>query len=356
MKIKEIIAVLESIAPLKYQEGYDNSGYIVGNPDATFKKALLCLDSTEAVIDEAIQKGCNLVIAHHPIVFGGLKKITGKNYVERVVIKAIKNDITIYAAHTNLDNVPNGVSRKICDKIGLQNCRILAPQSGVLKKISVLCPIAQADTLRNALLEAGAGKTTDYDETSFNILGISTFNHGKTPPEAQYGELKIEALYEVPAEGKIMQALATVNHGLRLCYEITTLDNKYAGVGAGMIGSLPQPQDPSVFLTQLKTTMQTQCIRHTHLFRKEVQHIAVCGGAGFSLLPHAIAQGADVFITADLKYHQFFDADKHLVIADIGHYESEQFTIELLKELLSEKIAKFAAVLTSVNTNPVNYL
>ncbi|OWY21153.1 Nif3-like dinuclear metal center hexameric protein [Sphingobacteriales bacterium UPWRP_1] len=357
MKIKDIVAELESIAPLKYQEGYDNSGYIVGTPDAVFKKALICLDSTEAVLDEAIEKGCNLVIAHHPIIFGGLKKITGKNYVERVIMKAIKNDITIYAAHTNLDSVHNGVSRKICDRLGLQHCRVLAPQSGVLKKLSVLCPIPQADAVRTALWEAGAGQTADHRETSFNLLGISTFtNSNTTPAETQYGELKIETIFEAAAEGKIMQTLNTFSRSLRLYYEISPIENKYSNVGLGMIGCLPEPQDPSEFLTGLKTTMQTPCIRHTRLFRKKVQHVAVCGGAGFSLLPHAIAQRADVFVTADVKYHQFFDADKHLILADIGHYESEQFTIELLKELLSEKISNFAAVLTSVNTNPVNYL
>ena len=356
MKIKDIVAVLESIAPLKYQEGYDNSGYIVGNPDAVFKKALLCLDSTEAVIDEAIEKGCNLIIAHHPIIFGGLKKITGKNYVERVVIKAIKKDITIYAAHTNLDSVHNGVSRKICDRLGLEHCSILAPQSGVLKKLSVLCPIPQANAVRNTLLQAGAGHTTTQRKTSFNLLGISTFNNGNTPAETQYGELKIETVFEAAAEGAIMQALKNIAKNLHLHYEISPIENKHSNVGLGMIGSLPEPQDPSVFLTNLKTAMQTPCIRHTRLFRKKVQQIAVCGGAGFSLLPHAIARGADVVITADVKENQFFDADKHLILADIGHYESEQFTIELLKELLTEKISTFAAVLTSVNTNPVNYL
>lgn len=356
MKIKDVVAVLEAIAPLRYQEGYDNSGYIVGNPDAPFKKALICLDSTEAVIEEAIQQGCNLVIAHHPIVFSGLKKLTGKNYVERVVIKAIKNDITIYAAHTNLDSVHNGVSRKICDKIGLQKCRVLAPQSGLLKKLTVICPIAHADLVRNSLFEAGAGKIGDYNETSFNLLGVSTLSSSKITPGQQYGELKIETVFAAPEEGKIMQALYLLNMGSHISYELSTLENKHTQVGLGMIGKLPQPQEPSAFLSYLKEVMQTQCIRHTRLFRKQVQHIAVCGGAGYSLLPHAIAQGADVFITADVKYHQFFDADKHLVLADIGHFESEQFTIELIKDLLTEKISNFAAVLTSVNTNPVNYL
>ena len=356
MTIKDVVNALEELAPPRYQESYDNSGLIVGNPNALFIKALICLDSTEEVIEEAITKGCNLVIAHHPIVFGGLKKITGKNYVERTVIKAIKNNISIYAAHTNLDSVHIGVSRKICDKIGLQNCRILAPQKGLLKKITVLCPVEQADAVRIALTSAGAGQTGDFPETSFNLLGVSTAINSTNGQYLQYGQIKIETVFAVHLESKVLQALFNLPGGRNLSYNLSTIENAYSRIGLGMIGELPQEQDPSAFFNHLKAAMQTKCIRHTKLFRKKVKTIAVCGGTGFSLLPHAISQKADVYVTADIKYHQFFDAENHLILADIGHYESEQFTIELLKDLLTEKITNFAAVLTQVNTNPVHYL
>lgn len=353
MKIKDVISVLETIAPPKYQESYDNSGLIVGNADATLTQALICLDSTEEVVEEAINRGCNLVIAHHPIVFGGLKKITGKNYVERTVIKAIKNNIAIYAIHTNLDSVHTGVSKKISAKIGLQNCQILSPRKGLLKKLSVLCPIEQANLLRSRLLEAGAGQSGDFAETSFNLLGVSTLSHDAA---AQHGTLRIDTVFAAHLEGKIIAAIAAFATSAPISYELSALDNHYSKIGFGMIGELQQPQDPSAFLSYLKQTMQTNCIRHTRMLRKPVQKIAVCGGAGFSLLPDAIAQKADVFITADVKYHQFFDAENHLILADIGHYESEQFTIELLGELLTEKIPNFAPILTQINTNPVFYL
>jgi dinuclear metal center YbgI/SA1388 family protein len=264
MKIKTITSYLESIAPLSLQEEYDNSGLIIGNEEAEVTNALLTLDCTEAVVDEAIQKKCNLIIAHHPIVFRGLKKITGKNYVERVVLKAIQNNISVYAIHTNLDNVSNGVNKRICEKLGLSNPKFLLPSSG------------------------GEG------------LGVRS--------------------------------------------------------GSGMIGTLSKPMTEIAFLNKVKKVMKAASVRYTTLTGKKVSTVAVCGGSGSFLLDHAIAAKADVFVTADFKYHQFFDADNKLVIADIGHYESEQYTKELLRDLLKEKFPIFAPHLSKVNTNPVNYL
>jgi len=356
MTIKDVVNILENIAPLRYQESYDNSGLIAGNPDARFVKALICLDSTEEVIDEAIALGCNLVIAHHPIVFGGLKKITGKNYVERTVIKAIRNDINIYACHTNLDSVQNGVSRKICEKIGLQNCRILAPQNGLLKKLSVVCHHEQAEALRLIWLNSGSIQRAIDAGFTYEQTVLSTGN-GFSDNSSFDGDLvRIETVFAVHQEKDIMKALNNLPPGSVLNYTINTIENTHSRIGLGMIGEMPQALEETEFLKHLKSTMQTGCIRHTKLLGKQIKTVAVCGGTGFSLLPHAIAQKADVYVTADVKYHQFFDAEHHLILADIGHFESEQFTIELIKDLLTEKITNFAAVLTQINTNPVYYL
>ncbi len=357
MKIKEITQYLETIAPLKYQESYDNAGLIVGNPNAECTKALLCLDSTEAIVAEAIERGCNLIIAHHPIVFSGLKQLTGKTYIERTIIEAIKNDIAIYAAHTNLDNVLTGVNQKICDKLGLVNCSILRPKKGILKKLQTLCPLAAVDQVRNALLQAGAGQVGDYAETTFNILGVSTFQEN-TPnvTGAHQGEMKIETVYPAHLENQILQALFKVHPHEKVSFDIIALENAYQRIGAGMIGELEKPLNERDFLEQLKSKMKTNCVRYTTLRRKKVKKVAICGGAGSFLLNDAIAKGASVFVTADFKYHQFFDANSKIVIADIGHYESEQYTIELFQELLTEKFSNFDALLSKVNTNPIKYL
>ncbi len=355
MRIKDITGYLDTIAPPAYQESYDNAGLIVGDAEQTCKKALLCLDVTEKVLEDAMEQGCNLVIAHHPIVFSGLKKITGRTYVERVIIKAIQNNIAIYAAHTNLDNVRMGVNKKICDRLEIQNCEILAPKKNILRKLSTLCPIAHSDRVRKALFEAGAGTNGlgDYNASSFNSLGLQGANDA---PILSGGIIKIETVFPVHLEGAVMHALRASHPNEQFSYELTALENSYLQVGSGMIGELDIAMTGTDFLHYLKRRMKVGSLRHTRLTRRRVQKVAVCGGAGSFLLKHAIAKQADVFITADYKYHQFFDADGRIIIADIGHYESEQFTIELFYELLTNKFSNFEAVLTKVNTNPVKYL
>ncbi|MGB0839250.1 MAG: Nif3-like dinuclear metal center hexameric protein [Chitinophagales bacterium] len=351
MTIRKITNYLESIAPLKYQESYDNAGLIVGNPSVQCTKALLCLDSTEAVIDEAIEKGCNLVIAHHPIVFSGLKKITGRNYIERVIIKAIKNDIAIYAAHTNLDNVHNGVNRKIAEKLGLQNCRILAPKKDALLKLDISCPIDHADQFRKILLKAGGNHVLDFGISSFNTLSIATPKQNTS----QTATLLITLAFPAHLEGNMLNAIKHHHPSPQPTYHLQTLKNKNQHLGAGMIGQLRTPMDLTAFLGLLQNKMNVACVRHTRPLKQRIQKVAVCGGSGSFLLPKAISAGADIFVTADYKYHQFFDADKRIVIADIGHYESEQFTIELFQEIISKKFPNFVAILSKVNTNPVHY-
>ena len=364
MKIQDITRYLESVAPLSYQESYDNAGLIVGDAQAEVTGVLLCLDSVEAVIDEALAKGCNLVIAHHPIVFGGLKKFNGRNYVERTVMKAIKNDVAIYAIHTNLDNVArNGVNAKISERLGLLNTRILAPKKDLMRKLVVFCPTDHAEAVRNAMFGAGAGAIGDYDQCSFNLDGTGTFRAsddadpfvGKKGERHHEAEVRIEVVYNKDRERAVISAMSQAHPYEEVAHDIYALQNASPQIGSGMIGELKEPLSEEAFLTMLKKQLNTACVRHTATLGKPVKTVAVCGGAGSFLLGAAKGQRADVFVTADYKYHQFFDADGQIMIADVGHYESEQYTIELLAGILKEKFANFALHLTDINTNPINY-
>ncbi len=364
IQIKNITDYLESIAPLAYQESYDNSGLITGDPQTNVKGILICLDSTEDVVQEAIKKGCNLIIAHHPIIFSGLKKINGKNYVERTIIAAIKNDIAIYAIHTNLDNVYEGVNRMIGDKLGLKNLKILLPKPGILRKLVTFCPVEQSENLRSSLFKAGAGNIGNYSECSFNVLGEGTFlgNEMTNPVKGKRGErhneneIRIETIFENQKQTDILKALFEAHPYEEVAYDIYDLDNRYNLVGSGMIGELTENQDEMTFLKFVKEKMKVGSLRYTSLIGKKVNKVAICGGSGSFLLTEAIKAGAEVFISADFKYHQFFDADNRIVIADIGHFESEQYTIELIKTLILEKFSTFAVHLTETHTNPVHYM
>jgi dinuclear metal center YbgI/SA1388 family protein len=324
---------------------------------------LLTIDVIEAVIDEAIGKKINMVIAHHPIVFSGLKKITGKNYVERTILKAIKNDIAIYAAHTNLDSAFDGVNRKIAQKLGLVNCQVLQPAKGQLKKLVTFIPAEHAAVVQEAVFAAGAGQIGNYDNCGFTAEGKGSFrgNNDSNPFVGQKGaihherEIRFETIFPVWKQSRVIDALLKSHPYEEVAYDIYPLDNTFAGAGAGIIGDLPHPADEKEFLTLLKSTFGTGVVKHTALLGKPVEKVAVCGGAGSFLLNNAIAAGAGVFVSADFKYHQFFDAENKTVIADVGHFESEQFTKELFYELLTKKFPKFAVHFTEVNTNPVFY-
>jgi dinuclear metal center YbgI/SA1388 family protein len=361
--IQDVIQHLETIAPPQLQEGYDNAGLITGNPADACTGILTTLDVTEAVVAEAVKKGCNLVVAHHPIVFGGLKKITGKNYVERTVIAAIRNHIAIYAIHTNLDNVLHGVNGMMAQKIGLVNCRALQPKKSQLKKLVTFVPAANAEAVRMALFQAGAGHIGAYDECSFNTPGEGTFKAGAgtNPFVGSIGlrhtepEIRVETIFPAWAESGILKALLQAHPYEEVAYDIYPLDNTFNTVGAGLIGNLPAPVSAADFLQHLATVFGNNVVRHTALTGKVVQKVALCGGAGSFLIQAAIAAGADFYITADVKYHEFFDADNRLVIADIGHYETEQYSIDLLFDILKEKFPTFATLKTGINTNPVQY-
>lgn len=365
MKILEVIKHLETIAPVNLQEDYDNSGLLVGSPNLEISGALLSLDCTEDVVAEAVAKQCNLIISHHPIIFKGLKRLNGSNYVERTVIKAIRNGIAIYAIHTNLDNVyKQGVNSKICEKLQLKETRILHPKSGLLKKLVVFVPTKNASKLRQAIFDAGGGNIGAYSNCSFNLEGTGTFlpgdftnphvgEKGKTHHEA---ETRVEVI--VPSYlTRTVEKAVQVNHPYEeVAYDWYTLENKHQEIGSGIIGILSEPLDPQDFLKLISKQLNTDCIRYTSFnAERKVHKVAVCGGAGSFLLPTAKAQKADAFITGDFKYHEFFDSEDEIMIADVGHYESEQFTPELLSEVLREKFNTFAIRLSEVNTNPINY-
>jgi dinuclear metal center YbgI/SA1388 family protein len=364
MTIQDVTNYLESIAPLQFQESYDNAGLIVGNYKNDVSGVLVCLDSTEKIVDEAIERKCNLIVAHHPIVFSGLKKITGKNYVERTVIKAIKNDIAIYAIHTNLDNMLNGVNEIIGRKLGLINMQILSPSSNNLRKLITYVPVDYVEKVRESLFDSGAGKIGNYDECSFSSMGEGTFRAGDDT-NAFIGEKgkrhleteqKLEVIYSIDKQRAILSSLSNSHPYEVVAYDILELQNSNSGIGAGLIGELENGIDEITFLKSLKVTMKTDCVRYTDLPGRQIKKVAVCGGSGSFLLKDAIHQKADVFITGDFKYHEFFDAENRIVIADVGHFESEQYTIELLADKLKEKFTTFAVCFTEVNTNPVNYL
>jgi dinuclear metal center YbgI/SA1388 family protein len=360
---KNIIDVLEQYAHPSLQESYDNCGLLTGDAYTKVSGVLLTLDCTEEVIDEAIKKKCNMVIAHHPVIFSGLKKLNGKNYIERTIIKAIKNNILIYAIHTNLDNVYNGVNAKIAEKLSLVNTKVLAPVSGKLLKLVTYVPVGDADNVRNAIFKAGAGVISEYDNCSFNVQGTGTFrgSENSNPHVGNKGEihfeneLSIEVILPEFLKTKVVAELKKAHPYEEVAYDIYTLENEHPRIGAGLIGELKNPIQEKNMLKRIKDKLKAKCIRHTALLNKPIQKVALCGGSGSFLLKNAIAAGADIFITADFKYHQFFDAENRIIIADIGHYESEQFTIEILRDVLIKNFPTFAVHFTEVNTNPINY-
>lgn len=363
MKIKDIISEIEKFAPTIYQESYDNCGLLTGNKDAEATGAILTLDCTEEVVEEAIAKKCNLIIAHHPIIFSGLKKITGANYVERTIIKAIQNNIAIYAAHTNLDNVKDGVNAKIAQKLGLKDLKILSPKKQLLRKLVTFVPNSHSEKVRRALFEAGAGQIGNYDNCSFNIEGKGTFkgNENSNPVLGEKGKLsvenetRIEVIFENYRENELLSKLKEAHPYEEVAYDIYPLENHYQNVGSGMIGELEKALSETEFLNLVKSTFGLKYLKHTNLLKKPIKKVAFCGGSGSFLIKNAINSLADVYISSDIKYHEFFDAEGKVLIVDIGHFENEQFTPEIFYEIIQKKFTTFATYLSKINTNPVNY-
>lgn len=364
MKIKEIVSALERFAPLPLQDGFDNAGLQIGLTEAEATGALLCLDVTEAVLDEAIASGCNLIISHHPLIFKGYKSITGKDYVERCILKAIKNDIVIYSAHTNLDNAPGGVNFKIAEKIGLKNVRILDPKESSLIKLVTFVPSAQAEEVRNALFTAGCGCIGNYDSCSYNTEGEGTFRaqEGSHPFCGTVGELhhetevRIETILPEYKKGEVIRALLSKHPYEEPAYDLYPLHNSWAQVGSGIVGELEEPESELEFLKRIKRIFEVGCLKHNKLTGRLIQKVSLCGGAGAFLIPQAVRSGADVFITGEIKYHDYFGRETDILLAEIGHYESEQYTKEIFYSIIRDLFPNFALQFSKVNTNPIKYL
>lgn len=371
MTIKDITNCIEEIAPLYYAEDFDNVGLLIGDPQTKVTGVLVTLDTLEATVEEAIQKNCNLIVSFHPIIFSGLKKLTGSNYVQRVVLKAIQNNIAIYATHTALDNSNQGVSKKIADVLGLQNTKILLPKSGVIKKLTTYVPLENADELKAKLFKVGAGNLGNYSDCSFSSDGIGTYKGGENsnPVIGQKGvftklnETQINLSFEAHLETEILACLFKEHPYEEVAFELQTLNNSNQNRGMGMIGNLPKAMSETSFLAFLKETMKTDCIRHSALLGKPVKKVAVLGGSGSFAIDAAKSLKADIYISADFKYHDFFKAEESILLADIGHYESEQFTKNLLVEFLTKKFTNFAPalptsriILSEKSTNPIYYI
>lgn len=363
MTVSEVGTLLDAFAPLHYAEGFDNVGLLVGNQNMKIKGILVTLDTLENVVEEAIKKNCNLIVSFHPILFSGLKRLTGGTYVERVVMKAIANKIAIYAIHTALDNCPSGVNAKICEVLQVQNPKILIPKTGTVKKLVTYVPKKAANDVREALFKVGAGSIGNYDNCSFNVEGIGSFNpsENSNPTIGEKGkthfeeEIQLNITFEAAKESEILKALFKNHPYEEVAYEVTTLDNANQNIGMGMIGDLGDAMEEKSFLSMLKEKMNAQVVRHSKLLDKRIKKVAVLGGSGAFAISAAKKAGADIFITADIKYHQFFEAENRLVIADIGHFETEQFTKNLLVDFLKEKIPNFAVTLSESITNPIKY-
>jgi dinuclear metal center YbgI/SA1388 family protein len=363
MKIKEVISILEELAPLSYSEEFDNTGLLVGNKNTTVSGILVTLDTLESVVDEAISNNCNLIVSFHPIIFSGLKKLTGRNYVERVVIKAIKNNIAIFAIHTALDNSWNGVNAMICDKLKLEKRKVLIPKNNTIQKLFTYVPVESVVKVREALFNAGAGNIGNYNNCSFNIEGTGSYrgNEDSNPVVGERGEIRYEkevqigVTFQKHVQSSVLRALFKSHPYEEVAYEVTTLENKNQQIGMGMIGEMQTPLDEEDFLKFLKKSMNTNCVRHSKLTKNPVTKVAVLGGSGSFAIDIAKQSGADVFVTADLKYHDFYKAENNILLADVGHYESEQFTKELLISFLNKKISTFAIILSQIDTNPITY-
>jgi dinuclear metal center YbgI/SA1388 family protein len=364
MLLTEVIRILETLAPPQLQENYDNSRLLTGSPNQQVKGILVTLDCTEEVVDEAIGHQCNLIVAHHPILFKPLRKLTGSNYVERTLIKAIRHDIAIYAIHTNLDNVIRGVNQKLAQTIGLQQLRILVPRRNTLCKLVTFIPPDHAERVLQAMHEAGAGQIGEYKNCSFRLEGTGTFQPteqanpfiGEAGKLEYVREVRAEVIFPIWQEHQVLEALKRTHPYEEIAYYLTPLTNFHQEVGAGMVGELEEPMEEPEFLQVLKQRLHLSVIRHTRPTGRPVQRVAVCGGSGSFLLPEAIRSGAQVFVSADFKYHEFFDADGQILIADIGHYESEIGTCEWLAEFLSKNFSNFAVRISTTNTNPISYL
>ncbi len=364
MKLIDICSYLDSAVPLSFQESYDNAGLQIGDPDMDVTSAMVTLDVTEGVLDEAVSSGCDLIISHHPLIFKGIKSLTGKSYTEKILLTAIKKGIAIYSAHTNLDALSNGVSNKMAEKLKLQNIKVLSPLKNRLLKLVTYIPESHLDKVRESLFEVGAGVIGNYDQCGFSASGTGSFrgNERSNPFVGERGkihfenEIRFETVLFSHLKSKVIKALLEVHPYEEVAYDIYSLENDNIDIGLGCLGNLSNAMAESDFLRQVSSVFGAKGVRYSKLTGKPVEKIALCGGSGASMINEAIASGAEAFITADVKYHNFFDADNGILLVDIGHFESEKFSTEILYDLIIKKFPKFAVRFSGTNTNPINYL
>ena len=363
MKLKDFTSYLDSAIPLAYQESYDNSGLQVGLPDQEITSAMICLDVTEKVVSEAIQSECNLLISHHPLIFNGIKRITGNTSTEKILYEAVKNDIAIYSAHTNLDMLSNGVSHKMAEKIGLEKISVLSPSPDRLLKLVTYIPESHFEKVKNALFEAGAGVIGNYDNCGYAVSGTGSFrgNDATNPFAGEKGkihlekEIRFETVLFTHLKDKVIKALVEAHPYEEVAYDLFALENNNIGIGLGCVGILHDPLTETDFLKLIYSVFDARGIRYSNLTGKTVSKVALCGGSGASLISEAIHSGADVYLTADIKYHDFFKTENRILLVDAGHFETEKFSREILKDLIIKKFPKFAVRFSETNTNPINY-
>ena len=364
IRIKDILKEIEKLAPLALQDSFDNSGVQVGNVNQPATGALLCIDITEAVIGEAIERGYNLIIAHHPLIFKPFKSLTGVDYIERCIMQACKHELVLYTAHTNLDNAVGGVNYKLAELLGLQNVRVLSPQKGNLLKLVTFVPEESAEIVRTALFHAGAGSIGNYDSCSFNTNGTGTFRastncnpfRGEIDELHHEQEVRIETILPSFLQTAVTRALLSVHPYEEPAYDFYALENTWKQAGSGIVGELLSEEDELLFLQRLKDIFKTDCIRHSPLTGKKVREIAICGGSGAFMLSEAIAYGADVFLTGEAKYNDFYKVEDKILLAIAGHYETEICTNDIFFDIISEKFPTFAVQIANTNSNPVKYL
>lgn len=364
MKVREILESLEHFAPLPLQDSFDNAGLQVGVTEVEATGTLLCLDVTEAVVDEAISLGFNLIISHHPLIFKSCKSITGKDYIGRCIFKAIKNDIVIYSAHTNLDNVVKGVNAKMAEKIGLKNIRILSARNDALLKLVVYVPSEYVGSVREALFAAGCGCIGQYDSCSYSCEGKGTFRplEGTRPFCGVIGklhtasEVRVETILPAHCKADVLQVLLDNHPYEEPAFDFYPVRNDWSQVGAGVVGELEKPMECRDFLWKVKQTFGVECIRHNGFNDRKIATVALCGGAGAFLIPQALHGKADAFVTGEIKYHEYFGYENDILLVQAGHYESERYTIELFSEVLGKSFPGLRIRQTECNTNPIKYL
>ncbi len=362
MVIKDVTDYLEQLAPLHYAEDFDNVGLLTGDYNDPVNGILVTLDCLENVVDEAIEKNCNLIVAFHPIIFKGLKHLRASDYVRKTVVKAIKNDIAIYAVHTAIDVANGGVSYLMASELGLKNITTLTPKKGLIKKLITYVPNDHIHDVKKALFNAGAGSLGNYDECSFSTSGTGTFKGneksepviGESGTRSTVNEQQLSITYLPHLESKILKALFTSHPYEQVAYEVSTLENTYQNIGMGAIGTLENTLNVDDFLKLLKAVYGSGAVRYSLSRKRNIKTVAVLGGSGAFAIQNAIRAGADAYVTADLKYHDFFQGE-NILLCDVGHYESEQFTKNLLQEYLSKKFSSFAILCADARTNPVNY-